>query len=263
MTKLLLLLLLVGQLVFAQTTAPIVSKVYRWSDLQVVKRPKGEARPILEGITPHFKLFKVHATTINPHSRMRDSEYTQENEELIIVKEGVMTVTVEGKTKELKPGGIALIMSGDKRSLVNNTDKSATYYVFQLNSIAPLDIERGNAAGGSLLLNWDETEFKGHDKGGRRNFFDRPTSMCNRFEMHVTTLTGNWMSHPAHRHPAAEILLLVNSQAGEADSQAQETIDGVWQDSKVGDIIFLNSNISHGLRNTSKGSCTYFAFQFE
>lgn len=263
MTKLLFPLFLVSHFLLAQTGEPVASKVYKWSDLEVVKRTKGEARPILEGTTPHFKLFKVHATTVNPKSRMRDSEYTQENEELLIIKEGVLTVTVEGKTKELKPGGIALIMSGDKRSVVNNTDKPVTYYVFQLNSVAPLDIERGKTAGGSLLLNWDETEFKGHDKGGRRNFFDRPTSMSKRFEMHVTTLTGNWMSHPAHRHPAAEILLLFNSQEGEADSQAKETIDGVWHDSKVGDIIFLNSNVPHGLQNTSKGSCTYFAFQFE
>ena len=226
MKKLLFALFFISQLVFSQATDPIVSKVYKWSDAQVIKRPKGEARPILEGTTPHFKLFKVHATTVNPKSRMRDSEYTQENEELLIVKEGVLTVTVEGKTKELKPGGIALIMSGDKRSVVNTTDTPVTYYVFQLNSVAPLDIERGKTAGGSLLLNWDETEFKGHDKGGRRNFFDRPTSMSKRFEMHVTTLTGNWMSHPAHRHPAAEILLLVNSQEGKPTARPKKLLMG-------------------------------------
>jgi len=263
MVKLLLPLLFVSRVILAQTLEPVASKVYQWSALEVKQRPKGEFRSILEGTTPHFKLFKVHATTVNPKSRMRDTEYTQENEELIIVKEGVLTVTVEGKTKDLKPRGIALLMSGDKRSLINNSDQPVTYYVFQLNSVEPLDIERGKKAGGSLLLNWDETEFKGHDKGGRRNFFDRPTSMSKLFEMHVTTLSGNWMSHPAHRHPAAEILLLVNSQEGEADSQAKETIDGVWHESKVGDIIFLNSNVPHGIQNTSKGSCTYFAFQFE
>lgn len=103
MLKLLLPLFLISHLVFTQTTEPIVSKVYKWSDAQVIKRTKGETRPILEGTTPHFKLFKVHATTVNPKSRMRDSEYTQENEELLIIKEGVLTVTVEGKIKELKP----------------------------------------------------------------------------------------------------------------------------------------------------------------
>ena len=99
MTKLLFLLFPVSHFLLAQTAEPVVSKVYKWSDLEVVKRTKGDVRPILEGTTPHFKLFKVHATTVNPKSRMRDSEYTQENEELLIIKEGVLTVTVEGKTK--------------------------------------------------------------------------------------------------------------------------------------------------------------------
>lgn len=247
----------------AQNDKPVESKVYYWNDLTVTKRPQGESRPILEGTTPSFKLFKVHATTLYPKGRMRPAPYTQENEEMIIVKEGELTVTIEGKTKKLGPGGVALIMSGDMRETQNMTDANTTYYVFQLNSYALADVERSKKAGGSLLINWDETQFKGHDKGGRRDFFNRATSMATRFEMHITTLTGNWMSHPAHQHNAAEILLLINSQDDEINSQAQESIDGKWIDAKVGDIIFLNSNVPHGIRNTGKGSCTYFAFQFE
>jgi (S)-ureidoglycine aminohydrolase len=114
-----------------------------------------------------------------------------------------------------------------------------------------------------LMINWDEVPFKAHDKGGRKDFFNRPTSMTKRFEMHTTTLNEGLMSHPAHTHKAAEIIFLVNSQNDEATSQAQETIDGTWHDAKVGDIIFLQSNSLHGIRNSGKGTCTYFAFQFE
>lgn len=238
------------------------SKVFRWDDLAVVKRPQGEARLILEGSTPHFKLFKIHATTVVPKGRMRKEAYTQENEELIIVKEGELTVTIEGKTKVLKAGGIALIMSGDMRETVNLSETNTTYYVFQYKKDT-IDIERGKKAGGSILMNWDETTFKSHDKGGRRDFFNRPTSMSKRFEMHTTTLNEGLMSHEAHQHKAAEIILLVNSQGNEKDSQAQETINGVWHDSKVGDIIFLQSNDWHGIKNVGKGTCTYFAIQFE
>ena len=86
----------------------VESKVYNWNDLKVIKRPQGEARPILEGTTPDFKFFKVHASTLLPKSRMKKEAYTQENEELIIVKEGELTVTIEGKTKVLKAGGVYL-----------------------------------------------------------------------------------------------------------------------------------------------------------
>lgn len=106
------------------------------------------------------------------------------------------------------------------------------------------------------MVHWNQVEFKPHDKGGRRNFFDRATAHAKRFEMHVTTLNEGLMSHPPHTHKAAEILLLTHQQA-------EESIDGKWLSSDVGDIIFLQSNAPHALRNTSKGSCTYFAFQFE
>ena len=241
----------------------IESKIYNWDDLVVTKRPQGEARPILEGTTPQFKLCKVHASTLIPNGRMRPEAYRQENEELIIVKEGELTVTIEGKIKKLKAGGLALIMSGDMRETLNTSNANTTYYVFQFNSTEPVDTERGKKAGGSLMLNWDEVEFKAHDKGGRKDFFNRPTSMSKRFEMHTTTLKEGLMSHPAHTHKAGEIIFLINSQGDEKNSQAQETINDVWLDAKVGDIIFLNSNVPHGIRNSGKGTCTYFAFQFE
>ncbi len=262
MKNLILLFAMIQNLTFAQGKL-LESKVYKWDDLTVVKRPQGEARQILEGTTPSFKLFKVHASTLLPKGRMRPEAYRQENEELIIVKEGELTVTIEGKTKVLKAGGIALIMSGDMRENVNMSDKNTTYYVFQFNSIEPVDIDRGKKAGGSLLLNWDEVPFKAHDKGGRKDFFNRPTSMNKRFEMHTTTLKEGLMSHDAHQHKPAEIIFLIDSQNDEKDSKAQETINGTWYDAKVGDIIFLQSNDLHGIRNSGKGTCTYFAFQFE
>jgi (S)-ureidoglycine aminohydrolase len=262
MKSLILLFCLIPSLAFSQGK-PIESKVYYWNDLTVNKRPQGESRPILEGTTPDFKLCKIHASTLLPKSRMRKEAYLQENEELIIVKEGELTVTIEGKTKVLKAGGMALIMSNDIRETENRSDENTTYYVFQYNSTEPIDLERGKKAGGSLMLNWDEVAFKPHDKGGRKDFFNRPTAMSKRFEMHTTTLNAGLMSHPPHTHKAAEIIFLINSQGDEATSQAQESIDGNWQDAKVGDIIFLQSNSLHGIRNTGKGTCTYFAFQFE
>jgi len=262
MKKLILLFCLFQSLAFSQSK-PVKSKVYYWNDLTVNKRPQGESRPILEGTTPDFKLFKVHASILLPKSRMRKEAYTQENEELIIVKEGELTVTIEGKTKVLRADGIALIMSNDLRETENKSDDNTTYYVFQFNSVQPVDIERGKKAGGSLMLNWDEVAFKPHDQGGRKDFFNRPTTMNKRFEMHTTTLNTGLMSHPAHTHKASEIIFLINSQKDEATSQAQETIDGNWYDAKVGDIIFLQSNSLHGIRNIGTETCTYFAFQFE
>lgn len=246
---------------FAQNQA-LESKVYVWNDLPVKQNPKAEQRQIFSGTTPSFKSFKMHATTLHPHSSLKPI-HKQDNEEMVIIKEGELTVTIEGQTKKIKAGGVILMLPNEDRGFENTSDANVTYYVLQYEANEPADIERGKKSGGSLMINWDEIPFKAHDKGGRKDFFNRPTAMTKRFEMHTTTLNEGLMSHPAHTHKAAEIIFLINSQGDEAKSQAQETINGTWYDAKVGDIIFLQSNDLHGIRNTGKGTCTYFAFQIE
>ena len=138
---------LIPKIIFAQNQ-PIESKVFAWVDLPITKNPKAEQRQILEGTTPSFKTFKVHATTLHPHSFLKPI-HRQENEELIIIKEGELTVTIEGKTKKLSAGGIALMLAGDERGFENTSDTNVTYYVFQYESYLPVDKERGKKAGTS------------------------------------------------------------------------------------------------------------------
>jgi hypothetical protein len=57
----------------------------------------------------------------------------------------------------------------------------------------------------SQIVDWTNLIFKPHDKGGRRDFFDRPTAMFNRVEMHVTTLNEGLNSHLPHKHIAEEM----------------------------------------------------------
>jgi (S)-ureidoglycine aminohydrolase len=255
--------LLIIKVVLGQNLSEANSGVYDWQKQAVKTRPQGEFRQFIEGSTPTFKLFKVHATTLKAKSRMRESAYSQENEELILVKEGILTVTIEGKTKDLAAGGIALIMSGDVRATENKTDKITTYYVIQINSKEKPDVERGKKAGGSILMNFEEAVFKAHDKGGRRNFFDRSTSMATRFEMHVTTLNAGKDSHDPHTHIAPEIILMIDNEPTNTEENAEMYVADKWMPCTIGDLSFVNSKVPHAIRNTSKGSITYFAFQFE
>ncbi|MPR36235.1 cupin domain-containing protein [Cytophagaceae bacterium SJW1-29] len=232
----------------------IPSAVYHWNGVTVTKKANSEQRVLLEGATPAFTHMKVHATTVAageaPHPGHEHAD-----EELIIVKDGQLTVTIEGKKETLEKGSIALIMPGDEHALTNGGQKPVTYYIMRYETGQPQP-ERGTKAGGSFVRHWKDLEYKTHDKGGRRNVFDTATTQSERFEMHITTLNEGLMSHPPHTHKAAEILLLI-------EGEAEESIDGTWQTSQIGDIIFLQSQVPHALRNTGKGSATYFAFQFE
>lgn len=234
---------------------PIDSKVYRWAEAPVAKKANSEQRTLLEGASTDFSHIKIHTTTLLPRQAPHPA-HTHDDEELIIIKEGKLTVTISGKTKTLGAGSIALMMPGDEHGFENKEDAPATYYVMRYESRQPKDIERGKKAGGSFWVDWNEVAFKPHDKGGIRRMFDRATAMTKRFEMHVTTLNEGLWSHPPHTHRAAEILLMI-------DHTAQESINGKLHPATTGDLIFLESNVPHAIQNTTKGTCTYFAFQFE
>lgn len=234
---------------------PVEAKIYHWADAPVNKKENMEQRPLVEGSSVAFKHIKIHATTVYPRQSPHPS-HKHEEEEMIIIKEGELTVTIEGKTQTLGTGSVALINSGEEHGFENKGDKNATYYVMRYESREPLNIERGKKAGGSFMINWKDVPFQAHDKGGIRKFFDKGTSMAKRFEMHVTTLKEGLESHPPHTHKAAEILLPI-------DNIAEEHIAGNWIKAGIGDIIFLESNVPHAIRNIGKGTITYFAFQFE
>lgn len=247
---------LVLSLTVALTRAQTVqSGVYEWANTTVTQKPGSQQRTLLEGSTVDFHHIKIHATTVPAHQAPHPA-HRHSDEELIIIKEGQLTVTIAGKTKTLGAGSIALMMPGDEHGFENKGDAPATYYVMRYESKAPSDSARGRNAGGSFWVDWNEVAFQPHDKGGIRRLFDRATAMTRRFEMHVTTLNAGLWSHPPHTHRAAEILLMV-------DNTAQESIDGKLHPATVGDLIFLESSVPHAIQNTTKGSCTYFAFQFE
>lgn len=252
-----IVLTLTGKNVGAQ---PVTSGVYEWASVPVVRKTSSEQRTLLEGSTVDFNHLRIHATTVPAHQAPHPA-HKHDDEELIIIKEGELTVTIAGKTKTLGAGSVALMMPGDEHGFENRGNGPATYYVMRYASKAPADAERGKQAGGSFWVDWNDVAFQPHDKGEIRRMFDRATAMTKRFEMHVTTLNQGLWSHPPHTHRAAEILLLI-------DHTAQESIDGSLHPATVGDVIFLESNIPHAIQNTSRtsdrpGSCTYFAFQFE
>ncbi|WP_317046634.1 cupin domain-containing protein [Spirosoma pollinicola] len=166
---------------------PIVSKTYAWAELPITRKPASEQRAILEGTATDFQHIEIHATTLPPHQAPHPA-HKHDDEELIIIKEGKLTVTIAGRTKTLSAGSIALMMPGDEHGFNNQGDSAATYYVMRYASKEPVDAERGKKAGGSFWIDWNGVTFQPHDKGGIRRMFDRATAMTRRFEMHVTTL---------------------------------------------------------------------------
>ncbi len=256
MKSILLLCFLAGSTVLAaQQTDSLPPRVYRWSDLITKKEETRVVRPVLEGSTTTLSHFEVHSTTLEPGKAPHPPHVHQDTEELIIVREGQVKIIINGTSKILGPGSIAFAMPGDEHGIQNTGNTQATYYILKYKSKLPMNAERAKQHGGSFMLDWNELAFKKTDKGGRRDFFNRPTSQLEKFEMHTTALNPGFDSHAPHTHKEEEIILLLKGNV-------EMYIAGNLYKATPGDIIFLSSGVSHALKNTGNEQCEYFAFQW-
>jgi (S)-ureidoglycine aminohydrolase len=253
MKKLLILLAIAGATVARAQNDTVQANVYSWNSFKVVKSETGESRQILRGIGTDVQYIDMHAGTLEP-GKMPHPAHKHAEEELIIVKEGQVKITIGDKSKVLGPGSVAIAMPGDMHGIENAGSTRCTYYVMKYRSKQP-DNNRAQTAGGSFMVNWDTVQFKPHGRGGIRNFFERSTSMVKRFEMHVTTLNAGISSHDPHTHAAEEIVLMIKGSGN-------MNIAGKHIPCAVGDVIFLKSNVLHAITNNSTEPITYFAFQW-
>lgn len=233
----------------------VVSNVYAWSRAPVVKQTGYEERTLLDGTTTDFANLTVQAITLPARQPVQPAQQLDE-ETVLIIRAGKLTLTLGNKTKVLGPGSVAVIMPGDGHRLENKSAEPLSYYLVRYTSNEMPDLDLYRMAGGSFWVDWDEVTYTPHDKGGVRRMFDCATVMTKRAEMHVTTLKPGLWSHPPHTHRAAELLFMI-------ENTAHEQIDDVRHRADAGDVIFLEANVPHAIQNTSAGPCTYVAFQFE
>lgn len=244
-----------SSLLMGQKTDSLPPHVYDWSALKAITSGDGVKRIIMKGSTTSLANFEVHATTIEPGKAPHPPHVHTDQDELIIVKEGQVKITVNGVSKILGPGSIAFAIPGEEHGIENAGGSLATYYIFKYKSNLPMNLNRAKQNGGSFMINWNDVQVEKTDKGHRRAFFNKPTSQLIKLEMHTTALNAGFDSHAPHTHIEEEIILLLKGNV-------EMFIAGTLYKASPGDVIFLPSGISHALKNTGKEQCEYFAFQW-
>ncbi|WP_324678596.1 cupin domain-containing protein [Hymenobacter sp. GOD-10R] len=252
-------LLAVGALVVFsfgfQTDTSLPSGVYSGT-AQAVKKDGGrESQQLAKGSTLDLAELAIHTSTLGPGQTNHPLQAYNDAEELVVVKEGSLTATVKDSTKTLGPGGLALIVAGDKQSFKNATKAPVTYYVLKFKAKDPVDIQRGQAGGGSFVKDWSKFKMSKTDKGETRPVFDQPSSMFKRFDVHATVLNPGKASHPPHTHRTEEIILMTKGSG-------EMLIDKTPHKATAGDVILLRSNVPHAFTNTGTTPCGYFAIQW-
>jgi (S)-ureidoglycine aminohydrolase len=228
----------------------------------VEKTATGFKRTIVKGIGTDFKSMEVDAITLEKDKTEAETP-SADTEEMVIVKDGKLEITLNGKAQNAGRGSVAIIMPGDSRSFKNVADGQATYYVLHYKSKEPLDMERAKKSGGSFVMDWNDVKVVPRDdgKGETRSFFTKSTAMGKRLEVHATVLKPSQTSHAPHHHRAEELVVMLHGRVrmylgpGEKDGRTRNATDG--------DVVYLVSNEYHGLSNDGDEPASYIAFQFE
>jgi len=262
MNIILLLLLLSPSILMAQKNVQgspggdsLLSTVYYWDKLAPVKEESRVRRQLLEGKTFALSNLEIHASTLEPGKAPHPPHTHADLEELMIVKEGQVRITINNTNKILGPGSIAFAMPGDEHGIENAGNTQATYFILKFKGRLPMNLDRAKQGGGSFMLDWNDLKTSNTGKGYRRDFFNRATSQLAQFEMHTTALNADSVSHAPHTHVQEEIILILRGNV-------EMYIGGNLYKGSAGDLYFISSNVPHNLKNIGKEQCEYFAFQW-
>lgn len=114
-----------------QTRSPSLrSAVYDWAKLEVATTKTGERRGILTGSSVTLSSLSVHATTVNP-GEASHAAHRHPDEEVILIREGTLEVTINGQSQRAGPGSIFFYGSNDLHGMRNVGDTRATYHVIR------------------------------------------------------------------------------------------------------------------------------------
>jgi quercetin dioxygenase-like cupin family protein len=103
---------------------------------------------------------------------------------------------------------------------------------------------------GESVYDWNSLKVQKTAVGEVRSIVKGPTATLDELEMHVTTLNPGMASHPPHKHPNEELVIL--------DSGTVEAlVNGQWKRLGPGSVIFNASNVLHGLRNVGDTPAQY------
>lgn len=115
--------------------ARLGSAIFHWDKLAVETKETGARRAIASLPTATMANFSVHSSTIKaglaPHAPHRHPD-----DEIVLVKEGRLEVTINGVTTRVGPGSILFLSSGDMHGWKNVGDTDATYYVIRIKTEA-------------------------------------------------------------------------------------------------------------------------------
>jgi quercetin dioxygenase-like cupin family protein len=107
----------------------------------------------------------------------------------------------------------------------------------------------------STTFEWTKLEAKPTEVGARRDVMRSATPTLDELEIHITTLKAGAVSHPPHRHPEEELLIV-------REGTVETLQNGTSTRLGPGSIIFHSANDLHNIRNAGTTPATYHVIQW-
>ena len=119
---------------FAQSEKSIMgSSIFDWNTIEAKPTKVGSTRKFFQAPTATLDELECHVTTLNP-GETPHPPHKHPDEEVIIVKEGVVESLVNGQTKRVGPGSVIFQASNQLHSIRNVGQTTAVYHVIKWNS---------------------------------------------------------------------------------------------------------------------------------
>ena len=112
-------------------TAAMPSKTFRYEDLPVKENAENRQRAVFKGETHTGFSVELHETELAP-GKAPHPPHSHAHEEMIVIREGTMEVTIAGKVSQLGPGSVAWVASNEHHGWRNVGTTRARYMVMAL-----------------------------------------------------------------------------------------------------------------------------------
>ncbi len=116
-------------------TAVLPSKCYAFDSLPVKTNAANgmQTRDVFRGKTQTGCPLALHISTLPP-GQVPHPPHQHVHEEMMLVKQGTLEVTISGQSTRIGPGSLTYINSNDMHGLKNVGDVPAQYFVVEIGS---------------------------------------------------------------------------------------------------------------------------------
>jgi quercetin dioxygenase-like cupin family protein len=227
-----------------------------WDSLIARTTAAGQQRFIFDNPTPTLEKFEVHVTTLNP-GMMSHPPHHHPWEEMLLIKEGDVEVSINGQPHRAGPGYLIFFASNDPHNLKNVGDKPATYYVINfytdlVHTVAAKPAVEQAVPGKlpSSLFDCNSMPATPTPTGSTVNIVNSPTLTFLSLGSHITTLNVGQSTRSEMVDSGDEFVVLKSGTV-------EVIVNGVASRINAGSVLYWAPNDKRTIRNIGTTPASY------